>query len=919
MDKNINNGDVQLLRGEAARRYNANLGRMEFLNHQIEENRKGHIPLTNITDDEERLRQRMVREGGNTRTQLERINGVPDFQDIHIIEKLVNHASSVCRIIIKSSYGVSGYGTGFLIAPNILITNNHVLPDIQAAALGTAQFDYQLDSSHNIRPVFSFPLRPDKLFVTSEYIKNQDIPFSGLDFTIVWVDSKSSNSDKNLSAFSYIKLDGGLGKILEGENCVVIQHPGGDLKKIVLKDIRMISLMDDFLVYESDTLPGASGSPVIGLGTGHVVALHHSAVPRTDDKGNWLRKDGTLVQPNDDDRVIDWIGNEGVRISRILHAINNMDIPIEMKNIIDESLFKTENIRQSSHTFIMPDINKNELDSKEGDIQYFELVISEQKGFNENVEMAIKHVVNDFISLKPIFPLSQDEKIKRMLYLTIRSSDNPWETAEKLEQLPQIQDCIPDLPAKTDIGVSEDVNLGELKAIESEFVVNNGRAEPNEEEFLAKWQNSKWYQKAIQSTTHPKYYRWWNWEAINLLPEQQRNRDVWNIVEKNLKDLKLTQLDTGYSDHSKCLNGFDLERDFDFVDADIDARDPFSKIFGKHPGHGTRTASLAIGGMLKTDPSKMDGNRGVLNINNIPAVKLTPHRIAQSVILLGRGKELVNAARYAIRNQADVMFMCMGSYPRPMIEAVAKEAYEKGIIWVCAAGNEVEVVVAPALYPGTIAVAAINPDDKPWKGSSHGSMVDIAAPGEDVYVPFLDKDDNEIMVYGCGTSYATPHVASAAMLWKAKNLDAIERDYLKPWQIVEAFRISLKETCRPFTKKEWEGDYGHGILNIEKLLSHPLPEVDKLTHAYEGKPTLKKWDSGVRQAVHFLWNGLKKKTGKAAGIESTLVDNVLTERGQRALKGLEFYSGAFSRRQESVNGNLDGNASKIIHHYFENQ
>ena len=908
-----------LLREQAARRYNENLGRMEFINHQIEENRKGHIPLTNITDDEDRLRQRMSREGGSTRTQLERINGVPDFQDIHIVEKLVRHASSVCRIIIKSSYGVSGYGTGFLIAPNILITNNHVLPDAEAAALATAQFDYQLDASHNIRPVFSFPLRPDKLFVTSEYVKNQHNPFSGLDFTLVWVDSKSINSNKDLGEFSYIKLDGGLGKILEGENCVVIQHPGGDLKKIVLKDIRMISLMDDFLVYESDTLPGASGSPVIGLGTGHVVALHHSAVPRTDDKGNWLRKDDSPVQANDDDKVIDWIGNEGVRISRILNALSSMNIPKAMKNIIDENIIAGKNTPQGfKSSSAMPDESKKETRTNEGNIQHFEIVISEQQGFNGNIELAIREVVNDVIALKSVFPLSTDKKIKRILYLTIRSSGNPWETAEKLEQLPQIQDCIPDLPAKTDVGVSENVNLTGFNATESEFIVNDGRAELNEKKFTTKWQNSKWYKKATQPNALPNYCRWWNWEAINLLPQAKRGAATWNGIQKNLAELTLVQLDTGYSDHSKCANGYNFQKDFDFVDADVDAKDAFSKVFGKHPWHGTRTASLAIGGLLKTDPTKMDGNGGVLSFNNIPAVKLIPHRIAQSVILLGRGKELVNAARYAIRNQADVMFMCMGSYPRPMIEAVAKEAYEKGVIWVCAAGNEVEVVVAPALYPGTIAVAAINPDDKPWDGSSHGTTVDIAAPGEDVYVPFLDKDGNEIMAYGSGTSYATPHVASAAMLWKAKNLEEIEQKYLQPWQIVEAFRKSLIKTSRPFADSTWKGDYGHGILDIEKLLNYPLPKVDDITHAYKDKPILKKWDNGVRQAVHFLWNGLRKKTGKLVGIESTLVDTELTERGQQALKAFEFYPAVAAGRQESANANLNGKASKIIHHYFEN-
>ena len=52
---------------------------------------------------------------------------------------------------------------------------------------------------------------------------------------------------------------------------------------------------------------------------------------------------------------------------------------------------------------------------------------------------------------------------------------------------------------------------------------------------------------------------------------------------------------------------------------------------------------------------------------------------------------------------------CLGSYPRPMLEVIARDAYTNGVIWVCAAGNEVEVVVAPAMYPGTIAVRSACP------------------------------------------------------------------------------------------------------------------------------------------------------------------------------------------------------------------
>jgi V8-like Glu-specific endopeptidase len=920
MDKIFENPEIHELRNQAALRYNNNLKRLNFLNKKIAENRLGNVEITSITDDEDRLKKRMSREEGNTEKKLERINGVADFQDIHIVDKLVKYASSVCRIIINTPFGSTGYGTGFMIAPNILLTNNHVLPDADTAAKSSAQFDYQLDEFHNIRPVFSYKIRPDILFVTSPYQKRDGETYSGLDFTLVWLDSSSTDSNKDLREFGFVPLDANLGKIIEGENCVVIQHPQGDLKKIVLKDIRMISLLDDYMIYESDTLPGASGSPVIALGTGEVVALHHSAVPRTDDKGNWLRKDGKILQPNDNEKLIDWMGNEGIRVSRILHAIDNMDMPQEMKKIIQEA-FLTDT-PDTIHT----DMNRENIYLKEEESisalplnsQYFEVEISPQAILTHHTEQAIRTVVKDLVSFTPLFPISQNERIRRIFYLTIHSSDDPWIVAEKIEQLPQVEHCIPDLPVKTDIGVAEnyDTNSLDMKVQELKFIYNTGWAEPNQEGFIKKWIQSKWYKKALENQSD--YFRWWNWEAVNLLPETKRDKKLWDIIYKNIAEIKIVQLDTGYSNHSKIFFGLDLEKDYDFIDSDIDAKDPFTKFIAKHPGHGTRTSSLCIGGKILHDNLGLDGNGGFLCRDNRPLIKLIPYRIAQSVILIGRGKELVRAARYAIQNQTDVMFISMGSYPRPMIEAVVMEVYEKGIIWVCATGNEVEEVVAPALYPGTISVAAMNPDDHVWKGSSHGKNVDIAAPGEDVYVPFLDKEDQEIMVFGSGTSYATPQVAAAAVLWKARWLEEIESRYLYPWQIVEAFRLCLRNSSRK--PSLWNKEYGEGILDIEGLLKHKLPEKEELKHAYANKPNFKPWDNGVRQVVHVLWNGLQKKSEKIMGLESMEINQKLTERGKMALQAFGSVSeDASSLLTESTITNQRLESQKILHYYFENQ
>lgn len=153
-------------------------------------------------------------------------------------------------------------------------------------------------------------------------------------------------------------------------------------------------------------------------------------------------------------------------------------------------------------------------------------------------------------------------------------------------------------------------------------------------------------------------------EGCNLHPESKRKGKIWDRIYQNIRELRLVQLDSGYSTHSKSFFGFDLEKDYDFIDSDTDARDSFKKFFAKHPGHGTRTGSFCIGGKILHDSLGLDGNGGFLCKDNTPLIKLIPYRIAQSVILIGRGKELVRAARYAIQNQTDCDVYIHGKLPK---------------------------------------------------------------------------------------------------------------------------------------------------------------------------------------------------------------------------------------------------------------
>jgi S1-C subfamily serine protease len=77
---------------------------------------------------------------------FERVLGKADFLGINFLEMALAVARFVGRINIRSSPGrTAGFGTGFMVSPRLLMTNNHVLDSPDAAVHSEVEFDYQND------------------------------------------------------------------------------------------------------------------------------------------------------------------------------------------------------------------------------------------------------------------------------------------------------------------------------------------------------------------------------------------------------------------------------------------------------------------------------------------------------------------------------------------------------------------------------------------------------------------------------------------------------------------------------------------------------------------------------------------------------------------------------------------------------
>ncbi|MGR4880546.1 endonuclease [Streptomyces sp. LARHCF249] len=244
---------------------------------------------------------------------LERFMGRNDLIGIDYLEGGFLAARSVGRITVRSP-GSSHHGTGFLVSPSLLMTNNHVLGSAEEAAAGVVEFNVQagLDGLPLLPVVFQ--LDPQSFFVTHRH----------LDFTVVAV-SERSRDGQPLASFGRLPLKEAQGKAVIGERVNIIQHPNGEPKQLALRDNQIVDVLDDFVHYAADTARGSSGAPVFN-DQWEVVALHHAGAPRKDRDGNVLAVDGTRWHPSMGEHRVDWKANEGVRVSRILGMIQQFPL-----------------------------------------------------------------------------------------------------------------------------------------------------------------------------------------------------------------------------------------------------------------------------------------------------------------------------------------------------------------------------------------------------------------------------------------------------------------------------------------------------------------------------------------------------------------------------------------------------------------
>ena len=223
-------------------------------------------------------------------------------------------------------------------------------------------------------------------------------------------------------------------------------------------------------------------------------------------------------------------------------------------------------------------------------------------------------------------------------------------------------------------------------------------------------------------------------------------------------------------------------------------------------GHGTHVAGIIAAGI-----NNAVGVSGLCRAK-IMVVKGLPHPDSDY-----DPDEYYRALSHPVDHGADIINLSLGGGYDAAERDIIEDALEAGITVVAAMGNEYaegNPVEYPAGYSGVIAVGACDEMDRRASFSNTGDHIDLVAPGVRILstVPQYPSLFAATVLYDSwpGTSMATPHVAAAAALLKARD------GSLKPVDVQESLRASADRVSHQAAHPD--EDYGWGRLNIANAL-----------------------------------------------------------------------------------------------------
>ena len=217
------------------------------------------------------------------------------FVDLEVwLQRVEQIKTQVCRVEIAVSGGTV-FGTGFLVRPDVVITNYHVVEDV---IVNTAKpegivlrFDYKRLPNGTINPgkVYRVKAGADWLIDSSDYRPNTAPDM--LDYALLRVDGipgeevVGASAGGNGSKRSCVSASRQPYAFQKDSAMFIVQHPMPDPNsqqsepmKWAIDTSAIIEAGPTRVRYRTNTEAGSSGSPCFNM-DGNLIALHHSGDP----------------------------------------------------------------------------------------------------------------------------------------------------------------------------------------------------------------------------------------------------------------------------------------------------------------------------------------------------------------------------------------------------------------------------------------------------------------------------------------------------------------------------------------------------------------------------------------------------------------------------------------------------------------
>ena len=338
--------------------------------------------------------------------------------------------------------------------------------------------------------------------------------------------------------------------------------------------------------------------------------------------------------------------------------------------------------------------------------------------------------------------------------------------------------------------------------------------------YIYQYSDAETAQKAVEYYSELPYVKWAELDGIvesqalsygNYMMQGDEAKEFVENSNLSAEEIKVAVLDTGAFFEDPQYEGRAFDSGYNLTDTGFE-----NSAESDHP-HGDYVTSVIIN-------------------NSSENVKVYAYKVLNE-FGYGTNSSVSLGIDAAVADGADVINMSLSAYEfsHAVYDSI-KTAYSKGVIIVCAAGNDGDDVSKyyPATFDEVFTVGSIDRKGNYSFFSNHGEEVDFVAPGHNIEVLSTEK------VYG--TSFSAPFVTAAAAMVLSINPDlSIEEtksilidssvpyeklSYYDGFHVVEDYENNTNYDFQNYYIASFNDDeslyYGYGMPQIQNAIGIAL-------------------------------------------------------------------------------------------------